>query len=180
MRKPSHLRPPTKWVELTRKTYRSHSGIMCGHCVGSHASFPCPSSHGTGGNVVHGNYEQGETIPDSPEFDTSQVILPLLARTSHVPSDQDILLTSTQRIYGGSENPADMVQPPDDVIDYWFHRLGLSLDTPLAATLSDLPSLSSSVSVLCDFDLSVSHIVVMLYHIHQCSRRAHNVREAPD
>ena len=179
MCKPSHTSPPTKWVELTGKTYRSHSGIMCGHCVGSHASFPCPSSHGVGENVFHSNYEQGETIPGSPEFDTSQAILPLLARTSHVPSDQDILLTSAQRTYGGSVNPANIVQPPDDVIDYWFHRLGLSLDTPLAATLSDLASLSSSVSVLGDIDLSVSHIVVMLYHIHQCSRSARNVRDAP-
>ena len=107
-----------------------------------------------------------ETISDSPEFNTSQAILPLLAGTSHVPSDPDILLTSTQRTYRGSVNPANMVQPPDGVIDYWFHRLGLSLDTPLAASLLDLPSLSSSVSVLGDIDLSVSHIVVILYYIH--------------
>ena len=152
---------------------------MCGHCVGSNASFPCPSSHGARGNVFHSKYGNGGTISGPPGFNTSQAILPLVAGTSHVPSDPDIYLTSTQRTFEGSVNPADIVQPPDDVIDYWFHRLGLSHDTPFAATLSDLPGLSSSISVLGNIDLSVSHIVVMLYHIHQCSRRARNVRDAP-
>ena len=139
---------------------------MCGHCVGFHAPFP---SHGAGENVVHSDYVNGETTSGFHEFNISQAILPLLPGASHVPSGPDMPLTSTHRTYGGSVNPADMVQPPDDVIDYWFHRLGLSLDTPLVATLSDLPSLSSSVSVLSDIDLSVSHIVVILYHIHWCA-----------
>ena len=152
---------------------------MCGHCFDPHASFRCPSSHGAGENVPHRDYMKAGTISSSSQFNTSQAMLPLLATTSRIPSDPDILLASTQRTYEGSENPTNMVQPPDDVIDYWFHQLGLSLDTPLAATLSDWPSLSSSVSVLGDTDLSVSHIVVMLYHIHQCSRCALNVREAP-
>ena len=171
LRKPSHIRPPTKWVELTGETYRNHSSIMRGHCVGSRASFP---SHGARERVVHSDHMKGETISGSHEFNTSQEILPLLAGASHVPSDQDILLTSTRRTYGGSVNPADIVQPPDNVTDYWFHRLGLSLDTPLVATFSDLAGLSSSVSVLGDIDLSVSHIVVILYRIHWCSRCAHN------
>ena len=140
--------------------------MYCGYCVGSHASCRCPSSHGAGENVHHSDYMKAEAISSSPEFNTSQALLPLLATTSCIPSDPDILLTSTQRTYEGSVNPANIVQPPDDVIDYWFHWLGLSVDTPLAATLSDLRSLPSSVSVLGDIDPSVSHTVVITHHIH--------------
>lgn len=152
----------------------------CAYIVlhGSHASFRCPSSHGAGdANVFHIDYAKGETILGSPESNTSQAILPLLTTISRIPSDPDILIMSTQRTYGGSMDQGNIVQPPDDVIDYWFHRLGLSLDTPQAATLSDLPSLLSSVSVLGDINLLVSHLVVILYHLHWCSRRAHHVRE---
>ena len=96
----------------------------------------------------------------------------------HAPcflSDPDTHITSTQHTYGGSVNPANMVQSPDDVIDYWFDRLGLSLDTPLGA-LSDVPNLSPSVSVLDDISLSVSSIFVILRHIHWYSQLAHTVR----
>ena len=68
-----------------------------------------------------------------------------------------------------------MMQPPDDVIDYWFDRLGLSLDTPLG-TLSDVPNLSPSVSVLDGISLSVSSIFVILRHIHWYSGLAHTVK----
>lgn len=148
---------------------------MCAYCFGSHASFRCSSSHGAGENVFHSDYTKGETISDSPELNIPQVILPLIAGPSRIPSDPDIPNMSTQRTYLGSANPANIMQPPDNVIDYWFHRLGLSLDTPSAATLSDLPNESSSVSVLGDIDPSVSHIVVILYLIRWCSQRAHNV-----
>ena len=82
---------------------------------------------------------------------------------------------STQHTYRGSVNQANMVQPPDDVIDHWFDRLGLSLDTPLG-TLSDVPKLSSSISVLDDIDLSVSSILVILCYLHWYLRLAHTVK----
>ena len=72
-------------------------------------------------------------------------------------------------------NPTNMVQPRDDVIDHWFDRLGLSLDTPLG-TLSDVPNLSPSVSVLDDISLSVSSIFVIHRHIHWYSWLAHTVK----
>ena len=148
---------------------------MCAYCVGSaNASFHCRPSHRSAQNAFHSDDAKAKTISSSPGLNVFQNIPQSTATTPRLSSDPDTHITSTQHTYGGSVNPANIVQPPDDVIDYWFHRLGLSLDTPLVATFSDLASLSSSVSVVGDIDLSVSHIVVILYRIHWCSRRAHN------
>ena len=40
--------------------------------------------------------------------------------------------------------PACTQQPPNYVIDYWFHRLGLSVQTTSAETLSNLPTVETS------------------------------------
>ena len=130
---------------------------MCAYCVGSNASYRCPSSHGSAQIAFHSNDVEAKTISSSPEIKLFQPIPPT---TPHFPSDTDTLIPIplTQHTYEDSVNPAHIVQPPDDVIDYWFDRLGLSLDISLG-TLSDLPNLSSSISVLDDIDLSVSSIL---------------------
>ena len=148
-----------------RKHVQGHSDTMCAYCVGSHASFRCPSSRGSAKNTFHSDDAIAKTISSCPELNLVQAIPPSTATTPCFPSDPDTRISSTQHRYGGSVNPANMVLPPDDVIDHWFHRLGLSLDTPLG-TLSDMPNLSPSVSVLDDIRLSVSSILVILCYLH--------------
>ena len=147
--------------------YRDHSDTMCAYCVGSNASFHWPSSHRSAQNAFHSDDTKAKTISSSPEINPFQPIPPSTVTTPHFPSDPDKLIPIplTQHTYEDSVNPAHIVQPPDDVIDYWFDRLGLSLDTSLG-TLSDVPNLSSSISVLDDIDLSVSSILVILRHVH--------------
>ena len=153
--------------------YRNYKCIMCAYCVGNHSFFRCPSSGGSSGqtNDVHTDYASSERDTRPPEFNPIQTILPT---ASFFSSYGDI--TSTQYAYEGSVNPGYMEQPPAHVIDYWFHRLGLSLDAPVAASPSDLPNVSSSLSVPDEISLSVSPTLVMLYHIHYCLPCAHTLR----
>ena len=162
-------------MELIGSTYKDHSDTMCAYRVSSNASFPCPSSHRPARIAVHRDDTKGNTIPNSLELNPFQTVPPSTSTIPRFPSDPDTLILSTQHTYGGSVNPTNMVQPPDDVIDYWFDRLGLSLDTPLG-TLSDVPNLSPSVSDLDDISLSVSSIFVILRHIHWYSWLAHTVK----
>ena len=46
------------------------------------------------------------------------------------------LASVTNESFESTENSLDIQQPPPHVIDYWFHRLGLSLDP----TSSENPS----------------------------------------
>ena len=161
---------------LTGSTHRNHSGIMCIGCVGSNASFCYPSSGGSvREDVFHSDEAKRERGFSHYEINTPQSILSSLAITSHFPSEGDI--PSTQYTNGGSVSPDYMEQPPDHVIDYWFHRLGLSLDTPLAGTPSGLLKPPSSFSVLDNIGLSVSPTLTILYHIHWSSRRARTLRQ---
>ena len=41
-------------------------------------------------------------------------------------------------------NPSCIQQPPNHVIDYWFHRLGLSVQTTSAENLSNVPIVGTS------------------------------------
>ena len=164
----------SKGVKLTGSTYRDHSDTMCAYCAGSNASFRCPSSHGSTQNAVHSDDAKAKTISRSPDLNPFHVIPPPTATAPRFPFDPDTHITPTHHTYPGSVNPADMVQPPDNVIDYWFHSLGLSLDTPLG-TLSDVPNPSPSVSVLNDISSSVSSIFVILCQMHWHSRLAHTV-----
>ena len=148
-----------------------HSDMMCADCVGSDASFCCTSSHGSAPIAFHSDDTKAKTISSSPELNLFQAIPSSTATTPRFPSDPDRHTASTQLTYGGSVNPASIVQPPNDVIDYWFDQLGLSLDT--LGALSDVPNLSPSVSLLDDIDLSVSSILVILRHIQWYSRLAH-------
>ena len=129
------------------------------------SAFRGPSSHGSEQSALHSGEAKGGTISVSPELHTSHAILPSVVTTSRIPSDSEISITSAQHAYEGPVNPGIMVQPPDDVVDYWFHRLGLSFDI-LAETPSDLLCLSSSASVFDNIGPSVSSILVILYHIH--------------
>ena len=133
------------------------------------------SSHRSTQDAFHNDDANAKIISSSPEINPFHATPLSTATTSRFPSDPDTHITATQHTYEDSVNPAHMVQPADDVIDYWFDRLGLSLDTSLG-TLSDLPNLSSSISVLDDIDLSVSSILVILRHIPWHSRVAHTVR----
>ena len=160
---------------LTGSTYRTHSNIMCVDCVGSNVSLGCPSSGGSvSEHAFHSDYTKSERDTCLPELNPPQAILPYVATASRFPSEVDI--TSTQYAYEGSVNPDCVEQPPAHVIDYWFHRLGLSLDAPLGGNPSDLLNLSSSLSDLDEIGLLVSSILVMLYHIHWCSVCAHTLR----
>ena len=141
---------------------------MCVYCIGSHASLRCTSSHGSAQIALCSGATKTKSISNPPELNTVQGIP---ATAPRFPSDPDTHITLTQHTL----NPDNMVQPPDDVIDHWFHRLGLSLDTPLGI-LSDVPNLSPSVSVLDDIGLSVSSILVILRHIQWYSRLAHTVK----
>jgi len=62
----------------------------------------------------------------------------------------------------GTDNPIDIQQPPPHVVDYWFDRLGLSLDptsseNPSSATgypfqfppFDDINYVSSMLPILC-------------------------------
>ena len=49
------------------------------------------------------------------------------------------VISATNESLESTENPMDIQQPPPHVVDYWFDRLGLSLDhtsseNPLDAT----------------------------------------------
>ena len=169
----------SKGVQLTGSTYRDHSDTMCAYCVGSNASFRCPSSHGSAQNAFHSDDAKAKTISSSPELNPFQAIPPSTATAPRFPFDPDTHITSTHPTYRGSINPANIVQPPDDVIDYWFHRLGLSLGTPALGTLSDMPNLSPTVSPLDDINLEVSAMLVILRHVRWYSRLAYTVKRNP-
>jgi hypothetical protein len=38
------------------------------------------------------------------------------------------VLSATDEFFGSTQYPMDIYQPPPHVVDYWFDRLGLSLD----------------------------------------------------
>jgi len=58
--------------------------------------------------------------------------------TSSLPFARQGALSATDESFVSRENLVDIQQPPPHVVDYWFDRLGLSLDPtseiPLNAT----------------------------------------------
>src|SRR5258708_7974014 len=119
---------------------------MCVYCAGSRPSFHFASSDGSiGENFGHRDDANSETDTSSHELSPSQATLPSIPALFCLPLEGDI--TSTQNAYEESVNSDYMGQPPDHVVDYWFHRLGLCLDTPLAGTPEDLLNLPSLLSV---------------------------------
>ena len=64
---------------------------------------------------------------------------------------------STDQGFEDALNQDYAQQPPNWIIDYWFHYLGLSLDTAPLETPSTLPTLPSSFSVRNDTNDVVSH-----------------------
>ena len=63
---------------------------------------------------------------------------------------------STDQGFEDALHPDYAQQPADWIIDYWFHYLGLSLDTAPLETPSTLPALPSSFQVRNDTDDAVS------------------------
>ena len=135
---------------------------MCVYC-GDFWAFRGSSPHDSGQNAFHSGEAKCGTISGSHGLRTSQATLPFVVTTPRIPTDSVISIMSTQHAYEGPINLGNMVQPPDDVVDYWFHRLGLSLDAPLAEAPSDLLRLSSSASISANIGPSVSSILVTLY-----------------
>ena len=97
---------------------------------------------------LHDNYTQsqrGTGDPNlTPYFDT-----PLsAATTSFLRSRGDVM--SADQVFPGPANPEYAQHPPNCVIDYWFHRLGLPAEAP-----SNFPTLPSALPVFDDNDPSV-------------------------
>jgi len=62
---------------------------------------------------------------------------------------------SADQVFPGPANPEYAQHPPNCAIDYWYYRLGLSLDIIPAETPSNFPILPSALPVFDDNDSSV-------------------------
>ena len=100
-------------------------------CQCSGAPLSSPSIHDEAKSVS--NINSHNTYP--PSYSPS---LSALVATSPTSGGQMDLP------FRDAGNPCCMQQPPNHVIDYWFHRLGLSVQTTSAETLSNLPIVGTS------------------------------------
>jgi hypothetical protein len=81
--------------------------------------------------------------------------------------------------FKGAGNPDYTQQPPDHVIDYWYHQLGLSVQTPSAETLSNSTTLPSSfpappfpvldeIGSRVSMEFIISHWIGFVFEMYAC------------
>lgn len=126
------------------------------------ASLCCPSSDRP--NFLHNSYAQRKIEPVNYLYHTLYCDTPIsAANTTHLPSLGGI--TSADQAFSRTVIPDYAQQPPDYVIDYWFHHLGLSHGTTLAGPASNSPRFPFSSPVVSDFHPSVSLVLVIQHHM---------------
>jgi hypothetical protein len=78
--------------------------------------------------------------------------------------------------FKGPGNPDYTQQPPDHVIEYWYHQLGLSVHTPSAETLSNSATLPSAppppvfdeISSRVSIKFIISHWICFVFEMYVC------------
>ena len=125
---------------------------MCIVCA-----LPCCWPDGSFGETfLNDNYKQGTRGTGNPNLNPYLETPPSTVAASFLRPRGDVI--SADQAFPGPVNPGYAQHPPNCAIDYWFHRLGLSLDTIQAETPSNFPTLPSVLPVFDDMGTSVSHI----------------------
>ena len=86
--------------------------------------------------ILHADARVGESIKCQYAYTTGHTGPMPEDITSSLPLARQPVTSATNESFDNTENSLDTHQPPPHVIDYWFDRLGLSLDT----TSSENPS----------------------------------------
>jgi hypothetical protein len=76
-----------------------------------------------------------------------------------MPSARQQVLSSTDQPF--EENLVDMQRPPPHVVDYWFDKLGLSLDPTSSEGSSNSTAISSELSLIDAIDYVSSPLLTL-------------------
>lgn len=129
---------------------------MCVNSAHSCASCYPSSNDPLGEDVLSSNHAQRQVyISNHPDLSSHDAIPIPLTTTPRLPFEGNM---STDQESRSALHLAHTQQPPDYIIDYWFHYLGLSLDPTSLETPSHLPTFPFSLPVLNDIDAAVSQL----------------------
>jgi len=133
---------------------------MCIHDATSYdcaVCLPLPSTP-----ILYGVADSGERI--NYNYTTGYANFTSTDTALSSPSAQQPARSTRDQPVETMENSMNMQQPPDDVIDYWFDRLGLSLDLPSSENSSNPTNFSFQFLLFDEID-GVSSSLLNPFHI---------------
>ena len=150
-------------MDLTKTTYSKLSGTMCIHDVTSCDCDVCLLSTDLhSAPILDGAADSGERI--HYHYTTACTNFTSTDTALSSPSAQRPVRSTPDQLVETTDNSMNIHQPPDHVIDYWFHRLGLSLDRPSSENSSNLTNFSSQFPLFDGID-GVSSSLINSFHI---------------
>jgi len=112
--------------------------------------------------ILYGVADSGERI--DYHYTTGYANFKSTDTAFSLPSAKRPVRSTPDQLVETTENPMDIQQPPDHVIDHWFDRLGLSLDLPSSENSSNLTNFSSQFPLFDGID-GVSSSIINLFHM---------------
>ena len=141
----------------------------------------CPSSGSPLGEDFPSNsHAQSDGYVTNHTYIGPHCVVPIpVATAPRLPSEGCTM--AMDQGFEDALHPDHAQQPPDWMIDYWFHYLGLSLDTAPLETHSTLPTLPSSFPVCSDTNGAVSQSFLIQTQSNTLLLvRAHPLGRSPD
>jgi len=133
---------------------------MCIHDATSYDCDVCLPLHSA--HILYGVADSGERI--NYHYTNGYTNFTSTDTALSSPSAQRPIRSTPDQPVETTENSMNMQQPPDDVIDYWFDRLGLSLDFPSSENSSNQTNFSSQFPLFDEID-GVSSSLINPFHI---------------